>query len=113
MKKPYSSREIMLALTAAACALLVVVSGIYMAVLHAQAEKNSASAALVIAKDKELREKDAQANTTANYIDTICAEYRKLYGAYTDLRAQNPSAGSVGYSRPGAAKGEIDQCYQD
>lgn len=109
MKKPLTKREIALAITAALSLLLVVVSGVYAANLHA---KNQSNDALIKGKDALLESKDMQSNESANYTDTICAEYRKLYQAYTTLRSQHPSVNGSSYALPGSAKGQVDECYQ-
>jgi hypothetical protein len=109
MKNPLTKREIALAIATAASLLLVVVTGIYAANLHT---KNLSDDILIKGKDVLLEDKDTQSNESANYTDTICAEYRKLYQAYTSLRSQHPSTSGRDYALPGSAKGEVDECYQ-
>ncbi len=108
MKKPFTRREIALTIATVVCLIFAVSMGSYAASLHAKNKRNDTVAK---ANGVLLQEKDMQTNKTANYVEAVCAEYRKLYSAYSDLRSQQPSAGA-GYALPGSAKGEVDECYR-
>lgn len=108
MKTRYTKREITLAVIAALSTLLFIIVGVYALNLRTENQQNKATMA---AEDKILQQKDTDSNETANYTETICAEYRKLYQAYTNLRSQTPAV-AESYALPGSAKGQIDECYQ-
>lgn len=94
--------------------LVIIVSSIIVIVLMAvnmarlgrsQTERNRTNSTSLSTKQQEL-------NTKENYTDTICAEYRKLYAAYTQAITHTTDPASTQYAIPGSAKGDIDPCYQ-
>lgn len=104
-----SKREIVLAIATTVSLLSVIISVVYIVNLrHTVADKTSTQTATNTALVTQENEFSKQ----ASYTDTVCAEYRKLYSAYKDLLAQNPPANGIGYAQPGAAKGEVDECYR-
>jgi hypothetical protein len=109
MKKPFTKREIALSVATVISLALAAITSVYAANLHT---KNKSESAVAQANAALLSEKDVESNKSANYTETICAEYRKLYQAYKTLATQNPPDIGIGYALPGSAKGEIDQCYQ-
>jgi uncharacterized protein HemX len=105
----HTDHKTQLLIAGAICStVLALALGVYCWQLGAQNHRNTR---LIEDQRLLLSQKDTQANTTANYTDTICAEYRKLYQAYTALQTQHPSS-TTGYALPGSAKGTVDSCYQ-
>jgi hypothetical protein len=112
MKNPLTTREVILAAIAGTCLVLAIICSVYSIHLRNDYTQQQRQANTIIDNQvKSLRQSNSDTNKTSNYIETVCAEYRKLYGAYSDLRMQYPSSGAS-YAIPGSAKGNIDECYQ-
>lgn len=79
-------------------------------------QNKNRQAEILVEQERSLsHDKDVKSNTTDNYIDTVCFQYRELYKNYKGLITENPSINSSSYAHyalPGSAKGNIDQCYQ-
>jgi uncharacterized membrane protein affecting hemolysin expression len=105
VKLRLSEKEIVLLLIAI---VVIIGLGVYAYKLHgalsAERQVNEANAAL-------LRTSDAKAHENDNYIDTICAEYRKLYESDRVLRYPNHTNVDKYIGLPGSASGQIDKCY--
>lgn len=105
MKQSFTKREI---LFAAVSILLIISAGIYsIGLRQTLSERNR----LIASQSALLKEKDASANETASYIETICAEYRTLYQSYRELRYPDATTVDRYAGLPGSAKGQIDKCY--
>ena len=101
MKKPLSKREMILAVVSV---ILIASAGIYII--------NLRQANTYLTKSNTLlKEHQANASETANYIETICAEYRTLYKSYRELRYPDSANVDKHIGLPGSAKGQIDPCY--
>jgi hypothetical protein len=105
MEKPFSKREIIIA---SASVVLLVGLAAYAFQLHQSQATNDR---LIKNEGALLQKKETDANTTANYIETICAEYRKLYASYRQTRYPDPTKVDKYIDLPGSAKGQIDKCY--
>lgn len=88
--------------------LLVIGTAAYAATLQ---QKLQSKERIIEANSALLREEAVDTNETANYIETICAEYRKLYQSYREARYPDPSSVDKHIGLPGSAKGQIDECY--
>ncbi len=105
MKQPLTKRERVIVVVSA---LLLLGAGIFVATLY---QAQQANANLIESQAAQLQEKDKKAGETAAYIETICAEYRKLYQSYREARYPDPSSVDKYIGLPGSAKGQIDECY--
>ena len=104
MKQPLTKRERVIVVVSA---LLLLGAGIFVATLY---QAQQANANLIESQAAQLQEKDKKAGETA-YIETICAEYRKLYQSYREARYPDPSSVDKYIGLPGSAKCQIVECY--
>lgn len=105
MKQPFSTRE---KIAIVGGSLLVALSLVCIAILYQNLQTKDR---LIENNSALLREKEREANKTATYIETICAEYRKLYRSYREARFPDPASVDKYVGLPGSAKGQIDDCY--
>lgn len=105
MNQVFSKREKIITIVGT---FLVVGAAVYITVLYQNLQSKDR---LIENSSVLLREKEADANKTASYIDTICAEYRKLYQSYREVRYPDPTGVDKYAGLPGSAKGQIDECY--
>ncbi len=105
MKQPFSKREKI----AAGVGIFLVIGVVgYIMFLYSTLQSKDT---VIENNSALLRKKEVDANTTANYIETICAEYRKLYQSYREVRYSDPASVDKYAGLPGSAKGQIDECY--
>lgn len=105
MKQVFSKRERILAIVSA---LIIISAAIYIIILH---QNLQAKGRVVENTSASLMKKVEDEHKTINYIDTICAEYRKLYQSYRELRYPDPTGVDKYAGLPGSARGQIDECY--
>lgn len=72
--------------------------------LATEKQINETNTASLKASNERVNEKD-------EYIDTICAEYRKLYQSDRALRYSDQLNIDKYIGLPGSASGRIDKCY--
>ncbi len=101
----FTKRELVVIVTSL---LLVIGTAAYAVTLH---QKLQSKDRIIEANSTLIREKAVDTNETANYIETICGEYRKLYQSYREARYPDPSSVDKHIGLPGSAKGQIDECY--